>query len=95
MLKLSDYKSFEWDKGNTDKNYKKHGVLSNEAEESFLDERALILKDIKHSQKEKRYVLIGKTNEKKILFIVFTLRRKKIRIISVRKANRKEISKYE
>lgn len=95
MLDLRDYTSFEWDRGNADKSYKKHGVSPSEAEESFLDEKALILKDIKHSKKEKRYILIGKTLEEKILFIVFTLRRKKIRIISVRKANRKEINKYE
>ena len=94
MLRLDGYTSFEWDEGNIDKNYKKHGISSNEAEESFLDEKALILKDIRHSQKEKRYILIGKTEERKILFIVFTLRKKRTRIISVRKANRKEINKY-
>jgi len=95
MLKLDDIKGFEWDKGNIDKSYKKHGVKPSEAEETFLDEKVLILRDVKHSQKEKRYILIGKNTENKILFIVFTLRRKKIRIISVRKANRKEINIYE
>lgn len=94
MLILDKYKAFEWDKGNIDKNYQKHGINPNEAEESFLDERAIILKDIKHSKKEKRYSLIGKTNTKKILFIVFTLRKDKIRIISARKANKRERSNY-
>ena len=54
MLNLGDYTSFEWDRGNADKSYKKHGVSPSEAEESFLDENALVLRDIKHSQKEKK-----------------------------------------
>jgi uncharacterized protein len=95
MLKLSNYEGFDWDEGNIDKSYKKHGVKPSEAEETFLDEKVLILRDVRHSQKEKRYILIGKNTENKILFIVFTLRRKRIRIISVRKANRKEKNRYE
>ena len=94
MLSLDKYKGFEWDKGNVDKSYQKHGITPSEAEESFLDEKAIILKDIKHSQKEKRYLLIGETIEEKLLFIVFVLRKKKLRIISARKANRKEKNKY-
>lgn len=64
------------------------------AEEAFLDEKAIIVIDIKHSQKEKRFTLIGETVAKKLLFVVFTLRDKKVRIISARKANRKEKNKY-
>lgn len=94
MLKLDKYKSFEWDKGNIDKSYQKHGITPNEAEEAFLDEKAIILRDIGHSQKERRYALIGKTASKKALFVIFTLRGKKIRIISARKANRKEKNRY-
>lgn len=94
MLKLDEYKVFEWDKGNIDKSYQKHGVTPNEAEEAFLDDQTLILRDIKHSQREARYLLIGKTTEGKLLFVAFTLRGRTIRIISARKANRKEKSQY-
>jgi len=94
MLKLDNYLGFEWDKGNIDKSYQKHGIKPNEAEEALLDEQAVILKDIKHSNKEKRYALIGKTIVNKTLFIIFTLRNKKIRIISARLANKKERSNY-
>ena len=95
MLKLGTYKGFEWDKGNVDKSYQKHGITPNEAEEPFLDENATIVKDVKHSQKEERLILLGKTLGKKLLFIVFTIRQTKIRIISARKANQKERKQYE
>ena len=89
MLKLDKYKGFQWDKGNIDKSYQKHGITPNETEESFLDEKAIILKDVKHSKREKRYSLIGKTIDGKTLFVVFAFRNRKIRIISGRKANKK------
>lgn len=94
MLSLDRYKGFEWDKGNIDKSYQKHGITPNEAEEAFLDEKAVILRDVSHSQKEERYLLTGITAEEKLLFVVFTKRYKKIRIISARKANRKEKNRY-
>ena len=90
MLKLGKHKSFEWDKWNIDKSYRKHGITPNEAEEAFLDEQAVIVQDIKHSQREERYILVGQTVGEKLLFIIFTMRDKKIRIISARKANQKE-----
>jgi len=94
MLSLSKFKSFQWDKWNIDKSYKKHGITPNESEEAFLDEKAIILRDIKHSNKEKRYSLIGKIISNKLLFIVFTLRKNKIRVISARIANKKERNNY-
>lgn len=87
---------FEWDKGNIDKNFKKHGITNEEAEEVFTDERLLVSEDKRHSNKtEKRYQLLGKTEEGKVLFISFTVRTEKIRIISARPASRKERKKYE
>ena len=94
MLSISKIKEFQWDKGNVDKSYQKHEITPNEAEESFLDVKALVLRDVKHSQKEERYALIGRTTGNKLLFVVFTLRGKKTRIISARPANRKEKRKY-
>lgn len=86
---------FEWDKGNQDKNYLKHGIAPRRAEEAFLDDKLILIEDIKHSQKEKRHIVIGKNNDGKILFTVFTKRGKKVRIISVRTAIKKERSQYE
>lgn len=95
MLKQEDIIEFEWDEGNIDKNYKKHGTSIKEAEEVFLDEDLLQLEDVKHSQNEKRFTVIGKTFQKKLLFAAFTIRNNKIRIISVRMANKKERRIYE
>ena len=85
---------FEWDTGNIDKN-KKHGVEDRESEEVFLDERRFIFKDKLHSGKEERLRILGKTKEGRLLFIAFTMRSKKIRIISARDINKKEVYLYE
>lgn len=86
---------FQWDEGNITKSYEKHGVLPKETEELFLDENVLFIEDIFHSQRERRYIAIGQTTQKKILFAVFTLRGKSIRIISARRVNKKERRHYE
>jgi len=95
MADPGKYKEFEWDKGNIDKSYQKHGITPNEAEEIFLDENLLLQKDWKHSQKEERFIVIGKTIKKKLLLAVFTIRNYKIRIISVRVVDNKERRQYE
>jgi len=95
MMDLNKYIEFEWDKGNVDKSFKKHKISPNEAEEVFLDENLKILKDIKHSQKEERFIALGITIRGKKLFIVYTDRGGKIRIISSRPMNKKQRSYYE
>lgn len=86
---------FEWDKGNKNKNFIKHGVTDGECEEIFFDSNKKILKDIYHSNKESRYILIGQTKLQRPLFAVFTIKRGKIRVISARNLNKKEIKLYE
>lgn len=95
MIDWGKIKRFEWDKGNIDKSYQKHSITPNQSEEIFLDKELKIVRDVRHSQKEARYIALGKTFEKKTLFIVFVIRKNKIRIISARKANEKERRKYE
>lgn len=95
MKLIKDIPEFDWDKGNKDKNWEKHLVKNEESEEAFFDEKKKILKDALHSGKEKRYILLGKTKNGKILFIVFTIRNGKIRIISARNLNKKEVHLYE
>lgn len=86
---------FEWDKGNLGKN-KKHVVNDQEAEETFFDENKVTFTDIIHStESEERLRIIGKTKKGRLLFIVFTKREEKIRIISARDVNRKEVQLYE
>lgn len=85
---------FEWDKGNISKN-KKHKIEDKEAEEPFFDENKVIYKDVLHSKREKRYVVIGKTKKGRLLYIVFTYRKSRLRIISARDINKKEVHIYE
>jgi len=86
---------FEWDKGNIGKN-KKHKVKDQEAEEVFFDSKKVTFKDEVHTtQREKRFRILGKTKKERLLFIVFTKRGKKIRIISARDINKKEVYLYE
>jgi len=95
MLKVKESIKFFWDKGNKDKSLLKHGVTNQECEEVFFDKNKRISKDIFHSKKEKRYILLGKTKDGRLLFIIFTIRNKKVRIISARNINRKEVHLYE
>ncbi len=85
---------FEWDAGNAGKN-RKHGVGDQEGEEAFFDERKVLLRDALHSGGEERFILLGRTRLGKLLFIAFTKRKGKIRIISARRANRREVPLYE
>ena len=81
---------FEWDQGNKNKNLVRHRVTDEECEEVFFDPQKKATKDVTHSQSEPRYILLGKTRKERILFIVFTTRKDKIRIISARDINKKE-----
>ncbi|HTE22303.1 MAG TPA: BrnT family toxin [Candidatus Limnocylindria bacterium] len=88
--------AFQWDQGNIYKNLNKHSVTTQEAEEVFVGEPFLIIEDAKHSTNiEQRFHGLGHTKTKRKLFVVFTIRDKKIRIISVRDMKRKERQLYE
>jgi uncharacterized DUF497 family protein len=86
---------FEWDIENLDKSYLKHGITTKEAEEVFISEESYVITDVKYSQKEERFIILGKSQSKRNLFVVFTMRGKKIRIISARRMHREEVEKYE
>lgn len=85
---------FEWDKGNIDKN-KKHSTENVECEEVFSDKKKKTFSDKVHSEGEERFRIVGKTKLGKLLFVVFTKRKEKIRIVSCRIVNKKEVSLYE
>lgn len=86
---------FEWDRGNLDKNIKKHGIKNQEAEEVFVNKPAVLVDDKKHSKIEKRYMILGKTDSARKLSVFFTLRRDRVRIISSRPMSVKERRLYE
>lgn len=96
MITIKKTVSFEWDKGNSQKNWQKHGVTQKEAEEIFLDPHKQDYPDPRHSKNELRKIIVGKTFEGRELFVVYTIRDKTIRIISARDLNkRKERDLYE
>ncbi len=86
--------AFEWDLGNYLKNWEKHGVSPEEIEQVFFN-RPLVAPDLKHSQKERRYLALGETNEKRTLAVIFTIRKQLLRPISARDMSRKERKIYE
>ena len=87
--------TFDWDSGNLEKNWSKHQVTSKEAEEVFFQKPIFFYRDQRHSQLEIRLVALGKTKDNRYLFIVFTIRKQRIRVISARPQNRDERSFYE
>ena len=86
---------FEWDEANTAKNWERHRVTPEEAEEVFFHDPFVLRSDPTHSKREKRYLALGKTGKDRRLFVAFTVRGKLIRVISVRDMSRRENEEYE
>lgn len=91
---------FEWNELKSAANLEKHGVSFKEASTVFLDADALDGPDLTHSLYEERFLRIGLSLLARVLVVSYTLRShshvdNKIRIISARKASRKERKVYE
>lgn len=87
---------FDWDQWNVQKNETKHGVSPLEAESLFYDKELRIFEDFKHSSSgEKRYLIYAKSMENRVVMGAFTIRREKVRMITVRVASTKERGIYE
>ena len=91
---LSKLEVFEWDEGNLG-HIKRHNVEKKECEEAFFNKPLLVLKDEIHSRSEERLQALGLTKGGRMLFIVFTLRSGKVRVISARDQNKKERKIYQ
>jgi uncharacterized DUF497 family protein len=86
--------AIEWDADKAVANFKKHGVRFEEAATALLDPHALAQEDA-DSEGEARWVLIGMSDSARLLAVVYTLRDEtRIRLISARKATRKEANYY-
>ena len=94
MGKFDHIAGFEWDAGNIDKNWNKHGVSNAECEEVFFNTPLLIRSDSSHSQEEDRNAAFGRTDADRPLFIVFLVRKNYIRVISARDMIKKELEVY-
>ncbi len=86
---------FEWDEHNAEKNQQRHHVMPSECEEIFFNRPLVVADDVRHSEKENRFYALGHTDSGRMLFVVFTIRRNLIRVISARDMNRKERKVYK
>jgi uncharacterized protein len=86
---------FEWDPDKAERNIRIHDISFDEACTAFQDPLSRTIGDPLHSQSEDRFVLIGQSIRMRILVVVHTERRERIRIISARLATRKERRSYE
>ena len=87
---------FEWDKNKDKRNRKKHAISFSEATTIFGDPLELTISDPDHSSGEYRFLSIGRSNLGNLLVVSYTERQQnRIRIISTRKAKRKEKKSYE
>ena len=83
---------FEWDEEKAKQNYIKHKISFETATHVFDDENYIEMYDFEHNEFEDRYIVIGRVGE--ILFVVYTERGDKIRLISARLADREEEAIY-
>ena len=87
---------FEWDAEKAHSNVQKHGVSFGEAQTVFLDVFANESLDVDHSYEEDRFMIIGMSEQERVLVVSFTLRNHEtIRIISAREARPRERHSYE
>ena len=87
--------TFEWDSRKARSNLAKHGVGFQEASTIFGDPLSLTIPDPEHSLSEERYITVGRAFSGKLLVVVHTERGDNIRIVSARRASRRERKFYE
>jgi len=85
---------FQWDAGNSKKNWISHQVTKSECEQIFFNQPLIFGNDDKHSEIEQRYFSLGQTDDGRFLFIVSTIRENLIRVISARDMSKKEREVY-
>lgn len=92
---MNDVK-FTWDKGKNELNKRKHGISFEEAQSVFYDECAVEFHDPEHSKNEDRFLMLGMSFNLRVLVVCHCLRDRgaTIRLISARKAGRKEAKNY-
>ena len=86
--------NFEWDEGKSEACYRERGFNFEYAAFAFADPNRVIQQDTRYVYGEDRYQLIGRI-EGRLFVLVFTPRHDVIRIISARKANSREVTRYE
>jgi hypothetical protein len=91
---IENCEGFDWDDGNSNKNWHLHNVSDGECEDVFFNLPLIIAFDKKHSQREDRFFALGRTDTNRWLFIAFILKNNLIRVISAREMTKSERRKY-
>jgi len=85
---------FEWDAGNSERNWERHRVTQAECEQVFANLPLLLSVAAESADAEARYFALGRTDVSRDLAVVFTVRARKVRIISARPMSRRERKEY-
>lgn len=93
MVTIGRAAGFEWDEGNL-MHCRKHGMESAEIETVFRN-GPRVAPDWKHASTEARFLAIGRTEEGRAAFVVFTMRGDLIRPLSARYMHAREVAKYD
>ncbi len=93
--KLEKCKGFDWDDDNLFKKETKHDVTWIECEQIFFNKPFIINDDFAHGDSEDRYLALGRTDHGRRLFLVFTIRKNHIRVVSARDMTKREKGHYE
>ena len=95
-IDLPKCRGFQWDEGNSEKNWLKHKVSRIEYEQVFFNHPLVVRHDPEHSDEDEiRFYVLGHTDRARLLFIVFTVRDQLIRVISARDMSNKERRWYQ
>ena len=86
---------FEWNKDKANVNLSKHNVSFEEAKTVFDDPLYIDFYDPDHSDDEERYVIVGQSQQHRLLVVSYVERKDRIRLISAREATRMEKNAYE
>jgi uncharacterized DUF497 family protein len=89
-----DLTGFDWDAGNSDKNWLVHDVTQGETEQAYFNRPVLVARDSLHSHTEMRYFVLGRTNAGRRLTISFTIRGTLVRPVMARDMSRPERRLY-
>jgi len=94
VLILGEFTGFDWDEGNRGKNWRLHGASDTECEQVFFNQPLLTLPDEEHANGEARYLALGRTDRRRRLIVIFTIRQDRLRVISARDMTKRERTLY-
>lgn len=92
---MDEGEEFDWDGGNAEKNWLRHRVSQAESEQIFFNQPLVVGRDDLHSSEELRHFALGQADSGRLLFVAYTLRHGRIRVISARNMTRRERKEYD